>query len=370
MKTMEYEYVILEGSHYEVGKQRGEYLKKNLKDLNYYREPFFYSGNTLSKSKINDIKILYQEYYPEILSEVAGFADAIGVAEDSVIYRAHMYENYGGCCHMAVGAEFTANHHVLVGRSYEYSLEDERKLTWCRISGKPAHLGFAVYLFGRYEGINEYGLSITVSNSTPGVTPEADGIRFWVAVRMLIENCENTRQAVELLKDIPVSANNNFIIADKSGDIVLAESACFGGKRMMKFKQIEEFVVSTNHYAIQEMEPYNRNKMNQSVMRYDVADETLRNCVPNVDETIVKRILSEKVPNGVCCHQYEDGLGTLYSMFMDLNSMEIKVCLGSPNINKWYKIDLFSNKSGSWNIQIPYINEYPQNPSYFWEKCK
>lgn len=74
------------------------------------------------------------------------------------------------------------------------------------------------------------------------------------------------------------------------------------------------------------------------------------------------------MPEGVCCHYYKDGLGTLYSIVADLTTMQIKVCFGSANINKWYSINIHDERKGSWNIGVPYINEYPTNSEDFYRK--
>jgi hypothetical protein len=42
---------------------------------------------------------------------------------------------------------------------------------------------------------------------------------------VVLENCNNTKQAIKLVEETKVVSANNFLIADKSGDIVVVESA-------------------------------------------------------------------------------------------------------------------------------------------------
>jgi len=366
--TLNYEYVFLEGDSYEVGRQRGEYLKKYPSDMQYYTKPFYCDKATLTKNKIKEIRALYDEFCPGLNEEIEGFSDALHVSSDGVIFHTNLYAVKGGCCHMVALPKVTENHHVLVGRSYEYSLDDDTRFTCCKINGKPAHIGFSVYLFGRYEGINEHGLSITISAATPGTDTELSGLRFWTAIRCMIENCRTTDEAVYLLKHMPLSANTNFIIADKQGNAVLAESSGLGNIRSLFTRQVVDYVVSTNHYNLPEMESFNVNRMNQSVMRFQAANQSIKEHIPNVNESVIRDILQKKMPEGVCCHYYKDGLGTLYSIVADLTTMQIKVCFGSANINKWYSINIHDERKGSWNIGVPYINEYPTNSEDFYRK--
>lgn len=371
MKSIDtdYEYIVLEGSSYEVGKMRGETLKNYPGDTKYYYNLFKDSDIPLSNEKIKYIRKVYDEYCPGLNDEIEGFAEAFGVKSDNIVLNTNLFESNYGCCQIVALPCITKNGHVLVGRSYEYTPDDEKKLSICRINGKPAHLGFAVFLFGRYEGVNEHGLSITVSAAAPGVETSVNGVRFWVAIRSIIENCTNTEDAVYMLKNMPISSNSNFIIADKQGMAVLCEVSCFNGKKEVKVKKAEDYLVSTNHYTIEGMKKYNIAKMNQSVMRYNAAHDTMNKSTPSVSKDTLKKILSNKLPHGVCCHYYEDGLGTLYSMIFDLTTLDIHVCFGSPNINGWKKYDMFNEKKGSTNIKIPYVNEYPTAFSNFWAKC-
>ncbi|MFD1906382.1 carcinine hydrolase/isopenicillin-N N-acyltransferase family protein [Paenibacillus rhizoplanae] len=49
-------------------------------------------------------------------------------------------------------------------------------LSTTRVKGKPAHTGFALQLFGRYDGMNEAGLTVTTTSGR--IRPEMTGEGF------------------------------------------------------------------------------------------------------------------------------------------------------------------------------------------------
>jgi len=72
------------------------------------------------------------------------------------------------CSHMS-----STLHHpdrrVYVGRSYELNpAEEDLCLVTTRIEGKAMHVGFSTLFIGRLDGINDYGVVVTMS---AGVTP-------------------------------------------------------------------------------------------------------------------------------------------------------------------------------------------------------
>lgn len=51
------------------------------------------------------------------------------------------------------------------------------------------------------------------------------GVNFYFIVRKILKDCATTNEAIDLIQGAVVSSASNFLIADKSGDIVVIESA-------------------------------------------------------------------------------------------------------------------------------------------------
>ena len=109
----------------------------------------------------------------------------------------------------------TASGHPMTARNYEFNdeAEDFTVIKTC-IKGKYTHIGTSVLGIGRDDGINEMGLTVTLSSSgfPVGPLPEmrrpaVTGLQFWAVVRTLLENCRDVKEALSMLKDMPVAYN-------------------------------------------------------------------------------------------------------------------------------------------------------------------
>ena len=365
-KQLKFEHIVMQGTHYEIGQFRGETIKKYADELAFFTSPLK-GEEFLSVAEVNKIMKVYDEFCPGLNQEILGFADSLGIEQEKVVYYANSFGTSCNCSQMVVLPTITKNHHTYVARSYEYFIYDELRLCTTRVTGKAAHIGFSLFLFGRFDGINEHGLCVTMSASTPGKLPESKGCTFWVVIRSLLDNCKDVSDALQLIKSMPISANTNFLLADKSGQAVLVEVACFNGKTKIGIKNSNEYLVSTNHYTTDDTIPYTVNKMWQSVKRYNIMHSAIKDNVQNIDKDTLKNILSKKMPNGVCCHQFDDGLGTLRSMLFDVTNQAVDICFGPPSINKWKSFG-FNDAVGTRQYSANYYNEPAPKPKTFWSK--
>jgi predicted choloylglycine hydrolase len=361
IKEVTFRHAVLEGTSYEIGKKQGELLK------NFYPEEinFYTKGNPyIPPSSLKVVKKsmdLIAPYCPHINEEIKGFADSIGALPEEIIYYSFTYKNKGNCSHFAVLPQQTSDHHTYVGRSYEWDDGDDKRLLTIKAKGLYSHLGFSLLFFGRYDGINEKGLCVTMSNAVPLVQPEEEGLRFWFVIRMLLDTCKNVDEAVELIQKLPISSNCNLILTDTNPEAVLAEihseTKCF--KKITK-NSSEGYICSTNHYNLPSMQAFVKNKMNQSLYRYNAIVKTLNHNI--IDKETLKNLIASKMPNGMACHFYSEGLGTLWSILYDITNLKAEICFGSPLKNSFYPFDL-NIKEGvtEYKTLLPNEKADPQN---------
>lgn len=361
-----FEHIVSEGSSYEVGKFRGDTIKKYPSEVEYFSSPL--EGNDyLSVREVDKIMQVFDKYCPGLNEEILGFADSLEIPHEKVVFYANSYENSCNCSQFAALTPITKDNQIYVGRSYEYSTDDELRLCTTRVKGKASHIGFSLHHFGRFDGINEHGLCVTMSAAVPGVVPKSEGCKFWVVIRSLLDNCKDISDAKQLLSQIPISDNANFLLVDKSGKGILVEIACFENKINISYKNSEKYLISTNHYTTEDMIKFNYNRMWQSIERYNIIESQIISSSPNVEINTLKSILANKMPEGVCCHHFEDGLGTLRSMLFNVSKQETEICFGPPSINKWRKFKL-NDPVGSKEYIAKYYEELPKNPEQFWGK--
>jgi len=352
-----------QGSHYEVGFQRGKWISESPEFKKFMTTPFAGSDSWSDKTHQEHLQLLAQ-HCPGLDQELQGMADALDVPISQMM---HMTSGFGvprACSMVAVLPKRTDDHHFYLARSYEYATFDELNLSITKVQGKHAHIGFSLFQVGRFDGINDAGLCVAISScevvhSSQGQAP---GIAFYFAVRALLDNCSTTDEAVEKLMQIPLKDAFNYMIADKSGRCAVVETVADGGKG---YKEVIEpsngTLYAFNHFRTELKLRFPKRK-NFSHWR-EVAVEQLFE-----KEKITKgnlfQLLRDKIPNGLSYHDYEGFFGTLRSMMFDVSESKLWVCFGSPSMNDWFEAD--------WNVPLGIYSkliEYEQEtaPKEFWQ---
>ena len=80
----------------------------------------------------------------------------------------------------------------------------------------------------------------------------------------------------------------------------------------------------------------------------------------------LKELLVTPMPNGLNCHAYEEGFGTLHAMLFDATEKRLECSIGSPRMNAWFEADLDAAPRME-RVKVPYENE-PIDPKY-WAVC-
>ncbi|MBI9045778.1 MAG: hypothetical protein JEZ06_14905 [Anaerolineaceae bacterium] len=366
-REVNFHYINLEGSAYQIGLQQAKIAKRTPAFKN-----FLSSGRGhFSTQEFSNGENLMERFCPGIIAEIQGLADGLDVPIEDIIFFNHSYLLKGNCSHFVVDPSKTVDHQILVGRSYEFGdIADDLRLCNMKVDNKNRLIGSSTLLFGFNEGINEKGLVVTMSAGGIPVglnegmtTPIQDGLQFWVAIRALLECCDNVSEALDLVKEIPFAGNPNLILADKTGNAALVE--IFGTQKeiiKLDLENEKSFIHSTNHYTLNKMQTYNKPGIrNHSQVRFDQI-QTFLSSKDVIDKASVKYLLSSKYPDGLCSHYYDEFFGTLRSMVFDPTSSEIDICFGSPAVNTWHKIN-FSSPSEIFPAKLPLEKTSPD----FWK---
>lgn len=359
--------VVMAGTAYEVGKKQGEWIQNHSEAVKFFTSPL--EGKSYpTPQEAKQLFHFFDKHCPGLIEEIQGFADALSVPAEHILYYTFSYSRGSNCSHLALLPSTTSDGHIYVGRSYEWSLQDDFRLCTTRIKGKAAHLGFSLLQFGRIDGINEHGLCVTMSAGCPQVQPTEEGCRFWAVVRTVLERCQSVPEALELVQSIPISFHLNLLLTDKHGEAALIEM--FSSKRAIKrinSHTKEQTIWSTNHYTLPEMIPYDQGRMWMSVARYRKMASFLKNPASKITKEQLRQLLTRPIPDGLSCHYYQDNFGTLWSMIFDLTTNTVEVCFGSPRLNGWHSFDL-NGPVGVTTYPVKLSMEKPERPDLFFRK--
>lgn len=337
-KSTQFYHLPLVGDAYQVGRMQGEMAR----DLPGYRA-FIGSGRgALDAQMFAGVQQAFDRYLPALNAEIEGLADALGLAPQEVMYYAPTYLRAPGCSHLAVLPPATRDGHVWVARTYDYSdAEDDHRLCTTHIDGKYRHIGFSVMLFGRCDGLNEHGLSVTMSAGGPPLrSPVQTGFQFWAAVRAVLETCRNVEEGLALIGEMPMSGNVILLLADRGGQAALVE--VYGSHKAIRRARAgdpQPYLTAANHYTLPEMLAHQTGGiMPNSPARAGAMGATLAQ--GPVGETELAALAQTGYPQGLSCHFYNQYFGTLHALLFDLTSGQARVCFGSPAANPWHTFDL------------------------------
>lgn len=362
--THMYSFNVLSGSSYEVGRQQGLALRQ----IPPFAQ-FMTSASPEWESAFGaETRALMREFCPGLEEEIHGLADALEVDPVRIAYAMTSYLVPPRCSHLAVLPDRSADGHTLVARSYEFSPEsNDNRLCLTRVDGKYAHIGASSIVLGRLDGMNECGLSVTMSaggipvGNLPGLTPPpCKGLAFWLAIRSALENCADVSEAVELIRSFPHGGNPIILLADRSGRAARVE--IYG--RKVHVDEIEGGAIcAANHFQSEEMAGYSRPVLRNSLTRVAIIRGLVDRSEGAVSVDDLRGLLSAEYPSGLCAHFYKEWFGTMYSLVFDLNSLEAWICLGSPMVNEWRLFTLAADQqSGVYPVRLPQADGFNE----FW----
>ena len=271
--------------------------------------------------------------FPEIFEEIRGLAETIKEPYEKLAAFL-LTVGYGkpmGCSSFASVNDST----VIFGRNYDffYRFEKYSESYLIRPKGAYASIGNTDIFVGREDGVNEKGLAVSMHFVAAQLG--APGINFPLAVRFILDKCSNTAEAVNFLTRVKFLTANNYLIADRAGELAVVEASP-AEIRVRRPEAGEPFIVATNHFVHSETKPFEdaAKRDPDSEMRYKTMLGSLREVSGRVTEGIAKRILSNH-EGRVCSHLDYIKLGTLWSQIVDLNRLTVLRAEGQPCKTKY-----------------------------------
>jgi len=241
------------GDNYQIGKQKGEIYKRNGMDFSSVKiDTKYYTGQLQA----------YKKYYPEMLDELEGVAEACEFDKEKIIYRFITGEirfylsrlKKQACTIFGV----QNNNGCFVGRNYDWSHAADKTFEVYEVhtSGKNNLIAVSDMGIGPggetdksqlnyYEddAINSKGLFIGLTYAYNDKW--SFGISNLHMIRFLSERCSTVDEALALFKEIPICCPKNYFIADKSGKMGVVEHT---SKRFKVLYPNKGVLIQTNHY--------------------------------------------------------------------------------------------------------------------------
>lgn len=179
--------------------------------------------------------------------EIGGIAEGLGISMEHAVLH---FGNNG--LRPPIGACSAAITPSVYGRNYDYRPRYYgARFALVQASGSYASVGSSEILTGRLDGMNEHGL--TVGLHLVRQSPRAPGFSCVVSVRMVLDQCKTTPEAVALLRRLPHAMQYNYSILDKDGAGAVVEAV--PGTVAVR---TGEALACTNHFQSRLLRPFNR----------------------------------------------------------------------------------------------------------------
>ena len=296
------------GSAYDAGRQMAEGFKKTTRGRAYgrrkERHPFAFS--------LKNAEAALKMWAPNIWEELHGLADGLAIPLERAVAEYSngrlRYERRGCSAVMTAG---------LYGRNYDYDPRRyDRILVAVQAKGVHASIGFSDRFTGRVDGMNEHGLCVglhMVSERT-----WKPGLVCILLVRMVLDQCATTREAVALLRRVPHGTGFNYSLLDAGGAAAVVEASPAAldvreGNRL----------ACTNHFQSPVLQSYNR--LNPGSHRHLPPLEVLAREQPTA-ATLFQTLNRSLSP--VFDHRYTSGAGTLHTIVCTPAARQMMVGVG------------------------------------------
>ncbi len=306
------EVVNCKGSDFEIGLQLARaYLKTPRGRAMKYSETQLPVGFSFKNTQS-----ALQDYAPNIWGELHGIAEGLNIS----LERAAAEFSNGRLLFPARGCSALMSD-GLYGRNYDFAPDRyDGLLAAIQPDNVYASIGFTDRITGRDDGMNEHGLCVGLHhvnemNWQPGLV-------CILIVRIVLDQCATTREAVDLLKRLPHGLGFNYSLLDANHNSAVVEASPTGVA-----VRLGSNLFCTNHFQSNELKSENRR--NPSSIHRLAALEAWR--PPTVGKKALFDFFNGSNSPVFECN-YSKGSGTLHTLVCRPFSRQMIVGVGADAV--------------------------------------
>ena len=300
--------VELKGNYYQFGLEQGKELISltSLEQINQLGKLTINTNELKAKEIVKSVSL-------NLFQELKGLAEGLEIEIDTII---KLFSGFDvvfpkmGCTALVKDGYYV--------RNYDFSPDMyDARLVFTNPTEGYASVGFSHQVIGRLDGMNEKGLVVGlhfVNNEHIG-----EGFIATTIVRMLLEQCADIEEAVNLIKKIPHGYCYNYSITDQSGNSVIVEAS--------PLKQIINFtypLLCTNHFESNELREKNRVEIKGSVNRKKNMSSLLTEIISPM--TAYRHFNDGSSP--LFYKNYKEYFGTLHTVVYSPRDLSIIIGIG------------------------------------------
>src|SRR5882724_3514429 len=309
------------GSSYDVGKQTAEGFLKTSRGRAFARRkerrPFAFS--------LKNAEATLKTYAPNIWEELHGLAEGLKIPIERAVAEYSngrlRYPPRGCSAVMSAG---------LYGRNYDYDVRRyDRILVVVQPTGVHASIGFSDRFTGRVDGMNEHGLCVGLHQVSQATW--RPGLVCILIVRIVLDQCATTREAIALLRRIPHGLSFNYSLMDAGGSAAAVEAS----PAAVVVREGGQLGCS-NHFLAPSQQAFNRRNPG-SYRHLPPLEDFAREQLPA--DRLFKALNNSLSP--VFDHRYGSGSGTLHTIVCTPAARQMQIGVGGDaeasgfDLNAW-----------------------------------
>lgn len=344
MKQIYSDVLQFRGTHYNFGIMQGELLKDSFTLSN--REKQWKIRKPRFVIKETEVKEALTPFAPQIWEELCGLRDALDWSMKDIL------QEFGGYRleYMPSGCSiFTDSNYMIRNYDYHPKTYEGRYTVFQPTDDGYAVIGPSQRITGRMDGMNEKGL-VMGYNFTHRKKP-GDGFICSMIGRIVLEQCANVNEAIELLQSIPHRHSFSYVILDSQGETVVVEAT-------PRDVSIRRAKACTNHF--EQMTHENRHHLDDSYARMKVINEE-SDSIQHVYDAF--RLLND-TDRGIFSDKYKNWAGTIHTSAYLPNEKKAWFALGGNreplifDFDKWLKgIDFTTSRVlGEVDTDLPFVH--------------
>lgn len=350
---MNFPYIEIEGTSYEIGFQEGSHFKEKIKgSIECYQQMFMdYSNLPWDRAKELSRRFIpvIEAYNADYLEEMRGVADgsgfefedilALNCRSELVFVGKEFDKQEGGCTSIGISADAGKDGHAFLAHNWDWKTQQRSNMVMMKIkqkNGKPTiFMVTEAGIIGK-TGFNSAGICLYLNALSTNQAPS--GLPLHMAMRGILD-CETLAEAIAAATKRPLGCCANFMIGHKNGECIDLE---IENDDFDVLYPRDGIIVHTNHFISPRLPRAPRkdtmkHKIPDSFVRLGRADKLLRKKGTDISEQDIMGVLTDHVeyPCSICRHDDPKAapglrMGTVFSMIADLTTGTIRFCKGNP----------------------------------------
>lgn len=356
---MELPVIEVSGNSYEIGFQHGQKAKKQIDVVVGIYKDMFYEYSHITWDMAKKIALTFEDsiraFHADYIEEIKGIADgsgyeyaeilAMNVRSELVFQGTHLTSD--GCTSMVVTADHTDKAGTYLGQNWDWKVKTLEGAILLKIKkeGVPAIATMTeAGIIGKI-GMNENGIGVCFNALSVDDTPT--GVPIHIILRNIMEQ-KTLVEAMQVVTNTQIGCPANILVASST------EALDFEVE-IDDFETIyptDGIITHTNHYTTIRLPRMGRRDMARrkfpdTFIRKGCADKLIRSVKRPITIEDMKMVFTSHCDRScaICHHEEENressgGIGTVFSIIMDLQNREFYVSFGQPCEHPYLKYNV------------------------------